>query len=113
MTNDWNKSHRKERFNPGWERTRREVLDYYGWRCQYPVIGDDGVLRPCGAHANEVDHIIRAEDGQPDDDSWDIFRFFVVPIILIRLVWSRLTRGEGRGLSVRRLVGTGIPRSVS
>ena len=71
MTNDWNKSHRKERFNPCLERTRREVLDYYGWRCQYPVIGDDGVLRPCGAHANEVDHIIRAEDGQPDDDSWD------------------------------------------
>ena len=42
-----------------------------------------------------------------------IFRFFVVFIILIRLVWSRLMRGEGRGLSVRRLVGTGIPRSVS
>ena len=64
MTNDWNKSHRKERFNPGWERTRREVLDYYGWRCQYPVIGDDGVLRPCGAHANEVDHIAPRRNGR-------------------------------------------------
>lgn len=71
MTNDWGSSRRRERFNRGWERRRREVLDFYGWECQWPVMGDDGVERPCGHHAREVDHVRRAVDGAPDDDSWD------------------------------------------
>lgn len=66
----WSGSDRKARFNPGWERTRKLILERDHHRCQRWVTDSDGFTRHrCWAPANEVDHIRRAVDGGPDDDS--------------------------------------------
>lgn len=62
----WYSSHRRERFNSGWARTRRLVLERAHYRCQW-VRADTG--RPCGLPATEVDHIRRSRGGGKDDDS--------------------------------------------
>lgn len=66
----WSSSERNSRFNPGWERTRKWVLEHDHHRCQWPVTdwrtGGESI---CGCPANEVDHKKRAKNGEPDDDS--------------------------------------------
>lgn len=64
----WSSSHRKARFNRGWERVRRIVGERDGWRCQWPVIDPvTGVSRVCGCPGREVDHKRRAVNGVDDD----------------------------------------------
>lgn len=63
----WSSSHRKDRFNPGWERTRRAVLERDRHQCRAWVVDEDGRRRLCGRPAGEVDHIRRAVDGVDDD----------------------------------------------
>lgn len=65
----WMNSKRKARFNPDWPRTRKLILQRDDYRCQWPVTDDFGVTKPCGRMANEVDHKVRARNGEPDDDS--------------------------------------------
>lgn len=60
----WSSSDRKRRFNPGWARTRRIVLERDGYRCQW-VRADTGLR--CGLPAHEVDHRRRALNGVDDD----------------------------------------------
>lgn len=62
---DWSSSRRRLRFNPGWQRTRRLVLERDHYCCQW-VRADTG--RKCGLPANEVDHIHRSSAGGRDDD---------------------------------------------
>lgn len=46
------------------------VLERDHYECQRWVLEPNGVvMRKCLAPANEVDHIRRAENGAPDDDS--------------------------------------------
>ncbi|NMM98143.1 HNH endonuclease [Bifidobacterium olomucense] len=64
----WSNSHRKDRFNPGWERTRKLILERDHHQCQRWITDVDGYTRhKCLAPANEVDHIRRALDGVDDD----------------------------------------------
>lgn len=63
----WSSSHRKDRFNPGWERTRKLILERDHHRCQHWVVDEFGVKRRCSYPASEVDHIRRAVDGVDDD----------------------------------------------
>lgn len=66
----WFNSGRGARFNPGWERTRKMILERDSHRCQRWVTDwRTGGRRKCWLPANEVDHIHRAENGEPDDDS--------------------------------------------
>lgn len=45
-----------------WRRVRRLVLERDGYRCKRPVVG--GL---CGAHANQVGHVVARVDGGTDD----------------------------------------------
>lgn len=65
----WSGSRRRERFNPGWERTRKMILERDHHQCQRWIVDEFGVRRQCLYPASEVDHIRRARDGEPDDDS--------------------------------------------
>ena len=47
-----------ERYGPGWDTTRRGVLERDGWVCQVRLPG-------CRIEATTVDHIVRREDGGP------------------------------------------------
>lgn len=63
----WSGSDRKQRFNPGWERTRKLILERDGYRCQWQVADEYGFKRACGRPANQVDHIVRGRNGVDDD----------------------------------------------
>lgn len=66
----WSSSSRDARFNPGWERTRKWILERDHHRCQWIVTDwHTGAKHICGYPANEVDHKVRAKNGEPDDDS--------------------------------------------
>lgn len=66
----WSSSNRDARFNPGWERTRKRILERDHQRCQWIVTDwHTGAKHICGYPANEVDHKVRAKNGEPDDDS--------------------------------------------
>lgn len=58
---NWEGSTRKERLPKDWPVIRKRILARDGYRCMWL---DDG--RPCGAPANQVDHIRR---GDNHDDS--------------------------------------------
>lgn len=60
---------RKARFNKGWAKTRKAILERDRWSCQRWVLDEWGRKRRCGAPANEVDHIVRSDWGELDDDS--------------------------------------------
>ena len=63
----WSSSNRRERFNPGWERTRKLILERDHHRCQWPVTDEFGFTHICGRPANQVDHKVR--NPSHDDDS--------------------------------------------
>lgn len=64
----WSSSHRRDRFNPGWERTRKLILERDRHRCQWPITDwRTGGERICACPANEVDHKVRAVNGVDDD----------------------------------------------
>lgn len=66
----WSSSNRKARFNPGWERTRKLILERDNYQCQRWITDwRTGAKRKCLYPANEVDHIHRAKHGETDDDS--------------------------------------------
>ena len=63
----WSSSNRDARFNPGWERTRKRILERDHHRCQWIVTDwHTGAKHICGYPANEVDHKVRAKNGEPD-----------------------------------------------
>lgn len=64
----WSSSNRDARFNPGWERTRKRILERDHYRCQWIVTDwHTGAKHICGYPANEVDHKVRAMNGVDDD----------------------------------------------
>ena len=65
----WSSSDRDARFNPGWEKTRKAILERDGYACRRIVTDEFGLPCVCGRPANEVDHIRRARNGEADDDS--------------------------------------------
>ena len=61
----WSSSNRDARFNPGWERTRKRILERDHHRCQWIVTDwHTGAKHICGYPANEVDHKVRAKNGE-------------------------------------------------
>lgn len=65
---NWYSSKRDARFNPGWDKTRKRILERDHHSCQWPVTDwNTGRTHLCGAPANEVDHKVRNE--VHDDDS--------------------------------------------
>lgn len=69
----WGSSRRKERFNPGWEKRRREILERDSHRCQHPVRDIWGDVHICGAPARQVDHKMRATNGVDDDSDSNLW----------------------------------------
>lgn len=64
----WSSSNRKRRFNPGWQRIRKQVLARDGYKCQWPVEDSRGFpMGVCGEPANAVDH--KHQNMVRDDDS--------------------------------------------
>jgi 5-methylcytosine-specific restriction endonuclease McrA len=64
----WDSSRRRSRFNKGWAKVRKAVLERDGHRCQWLVEDSDGFVRGrCGCPATAVDHKVRHADR--DDDS--------------------------------------------
>lgn len=58
----WSTSNRKQTLGPNWRSTRARILKRDNHQCVW--VRED-TNRPCGAPANQVDHI----DGHADDDS--------------------------------------------
>ncbi len=61
----WKGSTRRHELPKDWPQRHARVLKRDHHRCQH-VREDTG--RKCGRHANQVDHIIRPDDGGTDDD---------------------------------------------
>lgn len=54
----WQGSNRRDRLPKDWPAIRARILKRDGYACQHK---DDDGLR-CGAHTNQVDHIINGDD---------------------------------------------------
>ena len=57
-------SNRKQYFPPHWAKIRRLVLARADYKCEH-IRADTGL--PCGAYANQCDHINHGENGVYDD----------------------------------------------
>jgi 5-methylcytosine-specific restriction protein A len=64
MSGGWAGSNRKQELPADWPRRRRRVLNRDGHRCQHRERPGAPI---CGAHANQVDHIIRGADHRPEN----------------------------------------------
>lgn len=63
----WSSSKRGGRFNRGWAKKRKQILDRDNHECQWPVEDKNGFPAGiCGRPANEVDH--KLHDMEHDDD---------------------------------------------